>query len=102
MVFTGTEMKLNISIDPIDGYSMEDYNFSIEVFTSVSRSLKVGKKDAIKVDKDNYVVLVDTQAIGQGRVKCKIVAYIPDNDFADGLRTEVTIVDTMIDVAKNL
>lgn len=100
--FLGTELKLNINIAPIGDITMDDYDFTVEVFCSVKKSVVITKKEAIRIDESNYVVLVDTTILGAGDVKCKVTAYIPDEDFDDGLRTEVIGIDTGIDIVKSI
>ena len=96
----GTEMKLNISVDPIGDITMETYDFIVDVFCSPTKVLTISKEDAIKVDANNYIVLIDTTALGTGKVKVKLTAIIPDDDFSDGFRTEIAIVDTGINIVK--
>ena len=102
IVYEGTELKLNINISPIDNHSMSDYDFKVEVYCSPSFSITVLKEDAIKVDDNNYIILVDTMALGTGKVKLKVTAYIPDDDFSDYLRTEVAYVNTDIVISKGI
>lgn len=115
IVFLGTELKLNIHIDPIpkhpkqegeetqDGeWNMEDYDFEIEVFCTPKKTVTITKDDAIWIDKNNYVVLIDTNEIGVGTLKVKVIAQIPDGDFIGQTRTEVSIRDTEIEIIKTL
>lgn len=100
-VFYGTELKLNINIEPIDGMTMDDYDFFIEVFGQWTKeNIKIRKGEAIRIDENNYVVRLDTTKLGLGGLSCKVTAYLPDDDFEDGLRTEVVCIDTGITVAK--
>lgn len=101
-IFMGTELKLNINIEPIDEFTMDTYEWSADIYCSTKRVVTVAKKDAIKIDENNYVVLVDTSELGAGNIKCKITAYIPDYDFSDAVRTEVACIDTGINVLKNI
>lgn len=101
-IFLGTEIKLNIHIEPIGDMRMEDYDFHIELYCSSRKSQIIEKKDAKRVDADNFIVFVDSDMVGTGEVKCKITAYIPDADFDDLLRTEVMIIDTGINITKSL
>jgi hypothetical protein len=101
-VFLGTELKLNINIEPIGTVTMEDYDFEVEVYCSAKKVIVIPKSEAIKVDGNNYIVLVDTNVIGAGELKCKITAYIPDGDFADRKRTEVVVSTTNITITKGL
>lgn len=98
--FIGTELKLNINIEPMGSVTMDDYDFEVEVYCSIKRVITIQKKDAIRVDQNNYMVLVDTSETGAGDLKCKVTAYIPDGDFNDGLRTEVVAVSTGITIIK--
>lgn len=99
-LFVGTELKLNINIEPIGEVTMEDYDFEVEVYCSSKRPVMATKKDMIRVDSNNYVVLVDTNEVGAGDLKCKVTAQVPDGDFPDLLRTEVVCIDTGINIIK--
>lgn len=85
----GTKLKLNISMPPIDGYHLADVDWSVLVFTEQGlKTLTVDKKNAIYIDKDNYVIRVDTSLVGAGIYYTTLTAYIPDTDFEDGIRPE--------------
>lgn len=101
-IFIGTELKLNINIEPMGEFTMDDYDWSVDVYCSTKRVVTIAKRDAIRIDENNYVLLVDTEELGAGDVKCKITAYIPDFDFPDTLRTEVSMIDTGINVIKTI
>ena len=79
---------------------MDDYNFEVEVYCSPKRPIIIPKANAIRIDSDNYVVLVDTNVVGAGDLKCKVTAQVPDGDFQDLLRTEVVCIDTGINIIK--
>lgn len=96
----GTELKLNVHIAPIDGITIEDYDFTTEVYCNPRKSLTILKSETISVDSENYIIRVDTAPLGTGDLYCKVTAYIPDDDFADGFRTEVVVIDTAIDIVK--
>lgn len=98
--FIGTELKLNIHIEPIGETTMDDYDFEVEMYCSPKQPIVVQKSEAIRVDSDNYVVLVDTNGVGVGNLKCKVTAQVPDGDFPDLLRTEVVCIDTGINIIK--
>lgn len=98
--YVGTELKMNVSIDPIGGLTMDDYDFVIEMYCSVKKTVVVEKKDSIRIDSSNYLVLIDTNITGAGELKCKVTAHIPDNDFPDSLRTEVAVLDTGVTIVK--
>ena len=99
-VFEGTEVKLNINIEPIDGIYMKDYDFVVEFFCNSLKPKKVviNKSEAIMIDSSNYIFCVDTANVGKGKLECKVIAYIPDGDFKDGKRTEVARLSTGIEI----
>lgn len=99
-VILGTEIKLSLHIDPIGGMTMDDYDFEVEVYTSPRRKLHFAKDALVRVSKYDRLVCVPTAETGAGRLYLRVVAYIPDGDFADGTRTEVSVVDTYIEITK--
>ena len=101
-VYIGTELKLNINIEPIEGQTMDKYNFEVEAFCSPHKSITIKKGDnyCIRVDESNYIILVDTSKVGIGNLKCKVTAFIPDTHFDDFFRTEVVLLDTDIQIVK--
>lgn len=52
----------------------------------------------VKIDADNYVVLVDTTDLGVGQLHMSLTANLPDADFTTGTRKEIACVDTGITV----
>lgn len=99
-IFIGTELKLNINIEPIRTVTMDSYDFEVEVYCSPKKTIIVKKNDAIRIDESNYVILIDTNVVGAGDLKCKVTAQIPDADFSDMIRTEVVAMDTGIKIIK--
>ena len=83
-----------------DGITIEDYDFTTEVYCNPRKSITILKSETISVDSENYIIRVDTAPLGTGDLYCKVTAYIPDDDFADGFRTEVVVIDTAIDIVK--
>jgi hypothetical protein len=105
-IYLGTELKLNINIEPIGGLSMADYRWEIDVYCNPNNKVTITSEDAINrinaymVDRDNYILKVDTEKIGVGMVKCKVVAELPDENFSDNYRTEVNVISTGIEIVK--
>lgn len=93
----GTDKKLVVSIEPVDNISMDDYDFKVEVYAK-GRPITITKEQSVRKDKDNYAICVDTAKVGKGTMMAKVIAYIPDADFDDMLRTEIVIIDTNIDI----
>lgn len=102
-VYKGTELKLNVSISGANK-PMSEYDFEIELYVGGGKPVKRTKEECIKGSNDNtYIVLLDTNELGKtGKLILKCTAYIPDNDFKDNLRTEVTCVDTDIMILNTL
>ena len=82
--------------------TMDDFNFEVVVYCTPSKSLTIPKNDAVKIDSNNYVVLIDTRIVGAGDLKCKVSAFIDDPDFPDGYRTEIVVIDTGIKISNPL
>ena len=40
------------------------------------------------MDEDTYVICVDTDKTGAGKLYTLVTVYIPDSDFPDGVRPE--------------
>ena len=97
----GTELKINVHVEPIDGYHMEDYDFVCSFFVYEDRRVEVSKSSMKRVDSDNYMALLvsdDGRRIGRGRIQMEVTAYIPDGDFADGVRIEKAVTCTGVTI----
>ena len=99
IIYLGTEVKLNINIEPIGGAVMDDYDFSCEFYCLPNASIRLNKDQLIRTDENNYLAVIDTMPLGVGELKCKVTAYIPDADCNDGIRTEVIRIDTGMRIA---
>lgn len=104
-VYLGTELKLKVGIEPMGDYHMKDYDFEIEAYCNEKSVVTASKKEGVLTnlvenDEDSYLALIDTSKIGVGKLKCRVIAYIKDNDFSDLLRTEVDVKDTGITIVK--
>lgn len=96
-VYIGTEIKLNINIQPIRDITMDNYDFNLEVSSPYSANpVIVEKKDMVRVDENNYIAIIDTSLLGKGEIKSVLTAYVPDSDMPDGKRTEVISQQTGI------
>ena len=101
-VVIGTELKLNLNIPPTGGVSASKYNFELDFYCTPSKVKKIQKEEVISVDDDNFIVCLNTKDVGKGLLKCKVTAHVPDEDFADGIRTEIIIVQTNINIIKDV
>jgi hypothetical protein len=96
------DVKLNIHLEPIDGLTMDDYDFDVEAYCSTRNVLKFRKDELIRVDGSNFKVAFNTADIGAGEIKIRVIARIPDGDFPDGIRDEPWEVNTKIEVVKRI
>ena len=86
----GTIFKLNVHMKPIDNYHLEDVEWEAEVYAEggFGKRIKFKKEEAVKVDEDNYKVVVDSAIGGAGEYKLILTSYIPDADCPNGIRVE--------------
>lgn len=97
-VYFGSEIKLNIGIEPIGPHHMRDYDFDCEFYCYANRKVVLRKDAMIEQDQDNYLAVLDSKSLGTGELKCKITAYVPDADSEDDVRTEVLVLDTGLQI----
>lgn len=97
-VFKGSDLKLNIHIEPLGGLTMDDYEWYVECYCSDETPIKITKDKARRVDDSNFIITLNTQQLGIGPLQCVITAHIPDEDFDDKLRTEISRINTNINI----
>lgn len=88
-VFIGTELKYLVEITAT-GFSMEDDDFHIVVSVG-NKKATYNKTDLLVDEEDNYYLAIDTSLFKKGDLYATLYAYVPDDDFPDGLRTEVNV-----------
>ena len=87
----GTEFKISISMEPIEGQTLSEIDFNADVYTDRSGKHKTYKKpDCANLDNYTYVVAVDSSELGAGRYFIKVTVFIPDTHFLDGYRKDVS------------
>lgn len=94
----GTEFKINVHVEPIDGLHMSDYDFTCRFY--IYSYVELTKNEMIKVDDDNYIACIDSSKLGVGTIMMRIIAQIPDADFPDGLRTEIETISTGLVISR--
>lgn len=100
VVYLGSQIVLNVCIELIDGVTARDYDFDVEVYCAPKRSIVVKKQDLYPVDDSNFLVLLNTEDIGTGNITCKVTAMLPDGRFAGGLRKDIELIRTDINIVK--
>lgn len=102
-IYKGTDVKLNIHIDPIASQHMESYSFTLTFYTSDGKKKVFSKTNTSlsgglhKLDADNYFVCLQSDSLGEGNVKCKIEAEILDAR-TNTYKTEITIIPCNIKI----
>lgn len=94
----GTELKINVHIEPFGRLHMSDYDFDVKFYVYANRSVTKTKETMIEVDEDNFIACFDSALLGAGKIKARVTAYIPDEDFPDGFRTEIREGDTGVTI----
>lgn len=97
----GTELKINVHVDPLGDVHMSDYNFECTFYTGSHRKITITKSQMKFVDDDNYIVTIETpniKKLGKGNLMLEFTGYIPDGDFSDSIRTEKTVINTYITI----
>lgn len=104
VVFLGSDLKLKVSVTDAEK-PMNEYNYTIELWSNQSKKVTYSKDDInhiILIDgEDNYcIVVLNTEDVGVGRLKCKVTIFVDDEDFPDDIRTEIVVLDTKINIIK--
>lgn len=85
-IYKGTELKYMLNIEA-QGFSMDDDDFEVTLISN--RKRVTIKKDEMVIDEQgHFLFCFDTELLGTGDIILEITAYVPDDDFPDGLRTE--------------
>ena len=90
--YIGTELKFALTITA-EGFSMDDDWFSIELKRGGKSVVTIPKNECIHDGEGNWYFTFDSRDFGTGTVTAIITALVPDEDFDDNLRTEVTKID---------
>ena len=99
-----TEYKVNVHAEPIDGLSMDKYDFECQFYVYSNKIVTVKKEDMKQnevngqLDPNNYIAILDSEkvkSLGRGSVKMRFIAHVPDTDFPDGTRTEVAEINNL-------
>lgn len=92
----GTIFKLIVHMEPIDGHSLEDVQWEAEVYATggFGKRIVVKKEEAHRIDKDNYIIVVDSSVGGAGHYYLILTAYINDAECPNGIRVERGACDT--------
>lgn len=98
-VTLGSDTKIEFTADLPDGLLLKDIDFSGKVINAdeKDKELNFTKADCIMVgDGADYVVLVDTEALGVGSYMLRLTVQIPDTDYPSGYRKEVVKINPYV------
>ena len=101
-LYLNADFKLILSIDPIAGLNMTDYDFSVELYATTAKKLKIKKSEMTELAKDQYLLIGNTTSIGIGDVMCMVTAMVPEADFPGTTRIEVSGFDTGITILRRV
>ena len=96
----GSQFKILIAATLPDDLKMMDVNFTVTVYNDDQKDQQkvYTKTECILTDDGDYVVLVDSEALGVGTYMVKVVFEIPDTDYPSGYRKEVIRINPNIKV----
>lgn len=91
-VTMGSDAKIAFTADLPDDLLLKDIDFELKVVnvSAKNKEKDYQKADCIMIDDGAaYVVLVDTDYFGVGRLMLRLTVHIPDTDYPTGTRKEV-------------
>lgn len=87
-IYVGTRLKYTVDIQS-EGFSMTTDDFEVTIKTT--RYQKTITKAEMKITAgEEYLFTIDTKEFGTGEYWAYTTAFVPDEDFDDGFRKEVT------------
>lgn len=89
-VYVGTERKWKITASAT-GFSLDTDDWNVTI--TRGKTSKTFQKDECVHGQDGWYVTYNTADFGAGMYYAVLTAYVPDNDFDDGTRTEVKKFD---------
>lgn len=90
MDYIGSEQKYRVTLRA-DGFDMDRDDYEI-IITSGKKTITLHRPDVLIDDKGNHYIAIDTTGFKRGDVYATVYAYVPDEDFPDGVRTEIAKV----------
>ena len=94
-VYYGTTPKYKVEIDA--GIPMSQFDFSVKLECG-DQSITIPKSEMPVGREGEYYLCFDTTRLGIGKVKAIITAEIPDTDFSGDIRTEVFVINNLLDI----
>ena len=89
-IYFGSKPKYQVDIDA--GVSLDDFDFEVR-FQRGPNYTVTPKEQMITDGEGNYYVVMDTTKLGVGPVRAIFIADVPDNDYEDGVRPEIIVIE---------
>lgn len=86
MIYEGSDLKFAIDIQ-CEGFSMDENDFTVDLVNGKKR-ISLSKEDLVQ-DSDGWYLCFNSGELGAGDIYVIVYAHVPDDDFADGERTEI-------------
>lgn len=87
-IYVGTRLKFVVDI-VTECFSMGTDDFKVVIKSTKSEKV-IPKCEMLVTEDEKYLFTVDTLEMGTGDYVVSTFAYVPDTDFDDGVRIEVT------------
>lgn len=100
-VTLGSDVKIEFTAELPDGLTLSDVDFSGKVLNAdmKNESVDFNKAGCIELEGgENYVVMVDSEALGIGTLMLKLTVLIPDTDYESGTRKQVVNINPHIKI----
>ena len=88
--YIGVDLKYLLTVE-CEGFDMDEDDFMVEL-QSGGQCYKCKDSEVVKEGDDWYLV-VDSRKLKPGLVQMIFKAFVPDDAFEDGTRTEIIMID---------
>lgn len=89
--YLGEDIKLGFCIKPIDGMTLDDFNWSIKLWCNSNNVVSLKKSDTISKGNGKYVICINTEDYGVGVLQFRMDADVIDTDFENKIRKQIGI-----------
>lgn len=107
-IIIGTDLKFSIKVDPIEvegqteRLSLKDCDFKVEMFVDLDNKVTIPKEKATYKSDNEYYVGFNTNDVGVGKLKCRVIMNLNDDVFDDLIRTEIIEIDTGLKIVESI
>jgi hypothetical protein len=85
--YLGSGQKWAVTLT-CEGFSMNEDDWKI-IITCGNKVLEFTKENSVQDENGQWYIAVDTSKLSPGKAIITCVAYVPDEDFENGVRTEI-------------